>query len=297
MQAFEYARPGSLAEALSLANNGRRVLFLAGGTDVIVQLRERRRTCDLLIDLKRVPELTTITEHPGGELEIGAAVPLAEIYEHPAVRSQFPALVDAATIIGGIAIQSRATIGGNLCNASPAADSSPALMVLGALVRTAGPSGERTFPVADFFLGPGRNALRPGEILVSVRIPPLPANAAAFYHRFIPRNEMDIAVASAGAFLALDPQGRIADAKVALGAVAPTPILVPAAREALVGRTPHTEAFEAAGQAAHDAANPIDDMRGSAAQRRHLARVLTVRALESALRRIRAHHKEHPDQQ
>jgi carbon-monoxide dehydrogenase medium subunit len=287
MHAFDYARPGSLAEALALASNGRRALFLAGGTDVIVQLREGRRSCDLLIDLKHVPELTSITVGPSGALEIGAAVALAEIYEHPVVRRDFPALVDAASIIGGIAIQSRATLGGNLCNASPAADSSPALMALGATLRIAGPAGERTLPVADFFVGPGQNALQPGEILVSVRIPPLPPQGAAFYHRFIPRNEMDIAVASSGVYLALDDAGRIADARVALGAVAPTPILVPAARDALLGREPGAEAFAAAGEAARAAARPIDDMRGSVAQRRHLAGVLTVRALENALRRIR----------
>ena len=287
MHAFDYARPGSRAEALALASNGRRALFLAGGTDVIVQLREGRRSCDLLIDLKHVPELTSITVGPSGALEIGAAVPLAEIYEHPVVRRDFPALVDAASIIGGIAIQSRATLGGNLCNASPAADSSPALMALGATLRIAGPAGERTLPVADFFVGPGQNALQPGEILVSVRIPPLPPRSAAFYHRFIPRNEMDIAVASSGVCLALDDAGRIADARVALGAVAPTPILVPAARDALLGREPGAEAFAAAGEAARAAARPIDDMRGSVAQRRHLAGVLTVRALENALRRIR----------
>jgi len=287
MHAFEYARPGSLGEALALASNGRRALFLAGGTDVIVQLREGRRHCDLLIDLKHVPELTSITVGPSGALEIGAAVPLAEIYEHPVVRRDFPALVDAASIIGGIAIQSRASLGGNLCNASPAADSSPALMALGATLRIAGPAGERTLPVADFFTGPGQNALQPGEILVSIRVPPLPPQSAAFYHRFIPRNEMDIAVASSGVYLALDDVGRIADARVALGAVAPTPILVPAARDALLGREPGAEAFAAAGEAALAAARPIDDMRGSVAQRRHLARVLTVRALENALRRIR----------
>ncbi|QFG03810.1 FAD binding domain-containing protein [Tepidiforma bonchosmolovskayae] len=287
MHAFDYARPGSLAEALALASNGRRALFLAGGTDVIVQLREGRRSCDLLIDLKHVPELTSITVGPSGALEIGAAVALAEIYEHPVVRRDFPALVDAASIIGGIAIQSRATLGGNLCNASPAADSSPALMALGATLRIAGPAGERTLPVADFFVGPGQNALQPGEILVSVRIPPLPPRSAAFYHRFIPRNEMDIAVASSGVCFALDDAGRIADARVALGAVAPTPILVPAARDALLGREPGAEAFAAAGEAARAAARPIDDMRGSVAQRRHLAGVLTVRALENALRRIR----------
>lgn len=265
MHAFDYARPGSLAEALALASNGRRALFLAGGTDVIVQLREGRRSCDLLIDLKHVPELTSITVGPSGALEIGAAVALAEIYEHPVVRRDFPALVDAASIIGGIAIQSRATLGGNLCNASPAADSSPALMALGATLRIAGPAGERTLPVADFFVGPGQNALQPGEILVSVRIPPLPPRSAAFYHRFIPRNEMDIAVASSGVYLALDDAGRIADARVALGAVAPTPILVPAARDALLGREPGAEAFAAAGEAARAAARPIDDMRGSVA--------------------------------
>lgn len=287
MEAFEYARPGTLAEALALAGNGRRVLFLAGGTDVIVQLREGRRSCDLLVDLKHIPELTDLAVAADGSLTIGAAVPLAEIYEHPIIRQQFPALVDAATIIGGIAIQSRATLGGNLCNASPAADSSPALMVLGATLRIAGPAGERTLPVDQFFVGPGRSALQPGEILVSVHVPALPPRSGAFYHRFIPRNEMDIAVASAGAFVALDADGRISDARIALGAVAPTPILVPAARDVLVGGEPTAEAFAAAGQAAHDAASPIDDMRGSVPQRRHLARILTLRALESALRRIR----------
>ncbi|WP_322795588.1 xanthine dehydrogenase family protein subunit M [Tepidiforma sp.] len=291
MKAFDYAAPRTLREAIDLAANGRSTLFLAGGTDVIVQLREHRRSCDLLIDLKHIPELTSITVAPDGGLEIGAAVPLAAIYEHETVRRAFPALVDAASIIGGIAIQSRATLGGNLCNASPAADSSPALMVLGATVTAAGPNGTRTFPVEQLFAGPGRNTLQPGEILVSVRIPPLPRGAGAFYHRFIPRNEMDIAVASAGAYLRLGDDGRIADARVALGAVAPTPVFVPAAAEALVGREPTSEAFAQAAAAAREAASPIDDMRGSVAQRRHLAGVLTARALQSALERIRAAHQ------
>lgn len=290
MKAFDYAAPRTLREAIDLAANGRSTLFLAGGTDVIVQLREHRRSCDLLIDLKHIPELTSITVTRDGGLEIGAAVPLAAIYEHETVRRAFPALVDAASIIGGIAIQSRATLGGNLCNASPAADSSPALMVLGATVTAAGPAGTRTFPVEQLFAGPGRNTLQPGEILVSVRIAPLPQGAGAFYHRFIPRNEMDIAVASAGAYLLLGDDGRIADARIALGAVAPTPILVPAAAEALVGSEPGSEAFAQAAAAAREAASPIDDMRGSVAQRRHLAGVLTARALQSALERIRAAH-------
>ncbi|MGE5596701.1 MAG: FAD binding domain-containing protein [Hyphomicrobiales bacterium] len=288
MEAFDYLAPHSLAEVYSALGNGRTSLMLAGGTDVIVQLREGRKRCDQLIDLKRIPELTAHGFAADGTLEIGAATPLAVIYEDPEVRRRLPALVDAASIIGGVAIQSRASLGGNLCNASPAADSSPALMVLGARLRIGSASGTRELPVEEFFAGPGRNALQPGEILLQVRIPPQPANSGAFYHRFIPRNEMDIAVASAGARLELDASGEtIQSARVALGAVAATPLLVPEAAEALAGQAPTAEAFAKAGEAAARMASPITDMRGSLAQRKHLASVLTVRALEGALKRIR----------
>lgn len=286
MEAFDYAAPTTLSEALSLMGNGKRTLLLAGGTDVIVQLREGRRQCDQLIDLKHIPDLMTMVFQGDGSLEIGAAVPLAEIYENQDVRRSLPALVDAATIIGGTAIQSRASLGGNLCNASPAADSSPALMVLGARLQVASPSGSREIPVEEFFAGPGRNTLQAGEMLVKVTVPKQPENSGAYYHRFIPRNEMDIAVASAGVRIALDGAGNIAEARVALGAVAATPIMVPAAVEALVGKAPNAETFAAAGEAAAAAANPIDDMRGGVAQRKHLAKVLTVRALEGALKRL-----------
>lgn len=287
MEAFDYLEPRSLSEALSALGNGKRSLMLAGGTDVIVQLREGRRECDQLIDLKHIPELMSYRITGDGSLEIGAAVPLAELYEDPEVRRRFPALVDAATIIGGIAIQSRASLGGNLCNASPAADSSPALMALSARLVIVGPSGNREVAVEEFFTGPGRSALQPGELLLQVKIPAPTASSGAFYHRFIPRNEMDIAVASAGASLTLDGSGRIQAARVALGAVAATPIMVPAAASALIGKEPNTDAFAAAGTAAAAAAAPIDDMRGGIAQRKHLSKVLTVRALEGALQRIR----------
>jgi len=287
MEAFDYLAPRSLAEVYEAVGNGRRSLFLAGGTDVIVQLREGRRNCDQLIDLKHINELTTYRFGPDGSLEIGAATPLAVLYEDPEVRRRFPALVDAITIIGGIAIQSRASIGGNLCNASPAADSPPALMTLGATLVIGSKAGTRELPVEQFIIGPGQNALQPGEILQTIRVPAQPANSGAFYHRFIPRNEMDIAVASAGARLVLDPShSRIESATVALGAVAATPLLVPEAAEALRGQAPTAEAFARAGEAAAAAANPITDMRGSVAQRKHLAKVLTVRALERALQRI-----------
>ncbi|MEO6397323.1 MAG: xanthine dehydrogenase family protein subunit M [Tepidiformaceae bacterium] len=286
MEAFDYVAPRSLADAFAQLTNGRSSLLLAGGTDVIVQLREGRKQCDQLIDLKHIPELTALRFAPDGALEIGAAKPLAEIYEDAEVARRLPGLVDAAALIGGIQVQSRASLGGNLCNASPAADASPALMALGARLVIGSASGSRELPVEEFFLGPGRNDLQPGELLLQVKVPAQPANSNAHYLRFIPRNEMDIAVASAGARLALDGQGRIESARVAIGAVAATPLMVPAAAQALNGNLPTEETFAAAGEAAEALATPIDDMRGSVAQRNQLVRVLTIRALRGALKRI-----------
>jgi len=285
MRAFEYAAPRSLDEVFPLLGNGRRVRFLAGGTDIIVQLRERRVECDLLIDVKRIPELTELRLREDGTLEIGAAVPCAEIYESEEVARRFPGLIDAASLIGGIQIQSRASLGGNLCNASPAADSPPALIALGARLLLASRDGTRELPVEEFFLGPGQNALRPGELLVKILVPPQPPRSGTRFLRFIPRNEMDIAVANAAARLDLGADGRIANARIAVGAVAPTPLFVREAGERLVGREPNDAAFEEAAEAAAQAARPITDMRGSAAQRRHLTRVLTLRALRGALAR------------
>jgi xanthine dehydrogenase FAD-binding subunit len=286
MQAFDYLAPRSLAEVYGHLGNGKRSLLLAGGTDVIIQLREDRKQCDQLIDLKHVPELMMLRITADGTLEIGAATPLADIYSNPEVQRIFPGLVDAARIIGGTAVQSRASLGGNLCNASPAADSSPALIALGARLVIGSSSGTREIPVEELFAGPGQNTLRAGEILLQVKVPPLGPKAASFYLRFIPRNEMDIAVASAGARLQLNADGdRIVAARIALGAVAATPVLASAAAALLVGQAPTEESFARAGEAAKAAASPITDMRGSAAQRSHLVSVLTVRALRGALQR------------
>ncbi|MEO6043664.1 MAG: xanthine dehydrogenase family protein subunit M [Tepidiformaceae bacterium] len=286
MEAFDYVAPRSLADAFAHLTNGRSSLLLAGGTDVIVQLREGRRHCDQLIDIKHIPELMALRFAEDGTLEIGAAKPLAEIYEDPEVARRLPGLVDAAGLIGGIQVQSRASLGGNLCNASPAADASPALMVLGARLVIGSATGTREVPVEEFFLGPGKNALQPGELLVQVKIPAQPANSNAHYLRFIPRNEMDIAVASAGVRFALNGAGRIESARVAIGAVAATPLMVPAAADALNGNLPTEETFAAAGEASAALATPINDMRGSIAQRHQLVRVLTIRALRGALTRI-----------
>ncbi|MFN0145512.1 MAG: FAD binding domain-containing protein [Dehalococcoidia bacterium] len=288
MENFDYLAPRSLAEAYSALGNGRASLLLAGGTDVIVQLREGRKRCDQLIDLKHIPELMALRITADGTLEAGAAVPCAVLYENAEVAKQFPAIVDAATIIGGIQIQSRASLGGNLCNASPAADSSPALMALGARLVIGSSTGTREIPVEDFFAGPGRNTLQPGELLLQIKVPAVGPNSGAFYHRFIPRNEMDIAVVSSGVKLTLNAAGdTVESARVAIGAVAATPLMVKAAAEVMTGKPATEETFKLAGAAAEAAATPITDMRGSIAQRKHLTNVLTVRALNGALKRIR----------
>lgn len=288
MEQIEYVRPRSLAEAYESLSNGKRSTLLAGGTDIIVQLREGRRQTDQVVDLKHIEDLMALRFLEDGTLEIGAATPCAVIYEDEEVRTRLPGLIDSAALIGGIQIQGRASLGGNVCNASPAADSAPTLIALGARAIIGSKDGTRELPIEDFFVGPGKNALQANEILVQLRIPPQPARSGTFFNRFIPRNEMDIAVANAAARITLAADGStIEDARVAIGAVAPTPLFLPAAADVLRGKAPDKDAFDATGQVAADAANPIDDMRGSEAQRRHLARVLTVRALEGALNRAK----------
>ncbi len=286
MENFNYLAPASLAEAYSALGNGKRSLFLAGGTDIIVMLREGRRSCDQLIDVKHIPEMMSLAWGADGSLTIGAAVSCATLYENPEVVKRLPAIVDSANIIGGIQIQSRASLGGNVCNSGPAADSSPALMALGTVCVIGSAAGTREVPIEQFFTGPGRNVLAPNELLISLKVPAQPARSGSFYHRFIPRNEMDIAVVGVGVRLQLDASGEnVESARVALGAVAPTPIMVPSAAAAIVGQPANAATFAKAGAAASAAATPIDDMRGSIAQRKHLCNILTVRALNEALKR------------
>ncbi|OAI44553.1 hypothetical protein AYO38_00205 [bacterium SCGC AG-212-C10] len=288
MEAFSYVAPRSLDEAYAHLSNGKRTAVLAGGTDIIVQLRENRKHCDQVLDVKHIPDLMAMGFEADGTLAIGAATACVTIYEDPEVRKRVPALVDSATIIGGTQIQGRASIGGNICNSGPAADSSPSLMALGARLRIGSKAGTREVAVEDFFTGPGRNVLAEGELLLQIRIPAPAANSSSAYLRFIPRNEMDIAVVGAGVSLTLNAAGdRIEAARVAIGAVGPTPLMVPDAATALIGQAPTAETFAKAGDASSAKASPISDMRGSIAQRKHLSKVLTVRALENALNRIK----------
>ena len=289
MRDFEYRAPSNIDEAVALlAEHGDRAKLLAGGTDIIVQLREGLRDADLVIDVKKIPELMEIKWGDDGALELGASVPCHVLYGDEKIINSYPALTDSAKIIGGWQIQGRASIGGNLCNSSPAADSIPALIVEAAACRIAGPGGERTIPARDFCTGPGTNRLEEGEILVSLALPPPGKSAGSRYMRFIPRNEMDIAVVGAGAWLRLDEGGEsVEEARLGLAAVAPTPVSADDAATWLQGKPATEESFAEAGDIARKAASPISDMRGPANYRTHLVGVLVKRALAGAAGRAR----------
>jgi CO/xanthine dehydrogenase FAD-binding subunit len=289
LQAIEYVAPASLDEAIkALETHGEAARVLAGGTDVIIQAREGRRNVGVMVDVKHVPETMELALAADGSLRVGAATPCARIYADTEVARRFPALIDSASLIGGIQIQSRASLGGNLCNSSPAADSIPTLIALGAICEIAGPKGRRTLPVEDFCTAPGQNVLQPGELLVSLSIPSPKPNSGGAFERFIPRNEMDIAVVNAAASVTLSADRKnFESARIAIGAVAPTPLFVKAAGEALAGKPVSAETIAAAASAASAAAKPITDMRGSAAQRTHLAGVLTKRVINKAVERAR----------
>lgn len=289
MQNFDYIAAQSVQEAAALlARHGPQARVLAGGTDLIVQMREHRRSVGVVVDIKHIPELNELSYDPGRGLKIGAAVPCIRIWENDLIAAHYPGIVDAVSLIGGIQIQSRATLGGNLGNASPAADSIPALIVHEAICDIAGPDGHREVPVEAFCVAPGRTVLQPGEFLVGLQMKAPPAGFGAHYLRFIPRNEMDIAVVGAGVSVILDARGQtIQSARVALGAVAPTPLLVREAGDALAGQPVSDKIIERAAKLASDAANPISDVRGTVAQRKHLAGVLTRRALHKAIERAR----------
>lgn len=289
MRPFEYVRAKTVAEAVSaLAQGDGGARVLAGGTDILVQMRARRRTVDWLVDVKAIPEANVLSYTPAQGLRLGAAVPCYRIYGDRAVAQHYPGLIDAASIIGGTQIQGRATLGGNLCNAAPSGDAIPALIVLGATALIAGPRGTREAPVERVCTGPGQTVLEPGEFLLSLRIPPPERRSGAHYLRFTPRNEMDIAVAGVGASVVLDERGTsFRSARIALAAVAPTPLLVEEAGAALEGAEVSDGGIARAARLARTTARPIDDMRGTAEFRRHLVEVLTRRALQGAIARAR----------
>jgi len=283
---FDYTAPASAGEAVGLLTSHPGARLLAGGTDLLVQLRAGRKETDLVVDLKRIPELNAIEYDAVAGLTIGAAVPCYRIYRDPAVARAYPALVELASLIGGTQIQGRASLGGNLCNAAPSADSVPLLIALRATCRIFGAGGAREIAVEDFCTAPARTVLQPGELLVSFHLPPRAPQSGARYLRFIPRNEMDIAVAGAGVEVVLD-NGTFRSARIALASVAPTPLFVREAGDALVGQPVNDASIARAADIARASAKPITDMRGTTDYRRHLCSVLTRRALEDAVQRAR----------
>ena len=289
MHAINYEAPTSVDQAVKLlAAHGDKARPLCGGTDLIIQMRAGVRRPEYVVDLKNIADMRKISFSMQHGLKLGAAVPAIEIHENADMRKYYPGLTEAAHLIGSLQIQSRASVGGNLCNGSPAADTTPALIALAAKGRVVGPNGERMVAAEDFCTAPGRTVLQPGELLVDLHVPSPARHASDAYLRFIPRNEMDIAVVGVGAAVTIDPQDdRCVEARIALGAVGPTPIFAKEAGAALVGKKLDEASIEKAAQAAIAASSPIDDMRGTAEFRRHVVGVLTRRVLAIAIDRAR----------
>ena len=285
---MRYEAPDSLEGAVALLAGAQgEARVLAGGTDLLVQMRADVLDPDLIVDIKKIKETRAVTEERGG-WRIGAAVTGAELKEHARLKKAWPGVVEAANLIGSTQVQGRATLGGNLCNGSPAADSVPALIAAGAVATLVGPKGKRDLPVEDVMLGPRKLALGKGEIVASFLLPPRAARSSDAYLRFIPRTEMDIAVVGAGVSLTVDGAGLITAARVSLGAVAARVLLVAEAAQAIVGSRLDVPAQERLEAAARAACRPIDDKRGTVEFRTQVAGVLARRAALIALDRARS---------
>jgi CO/xanthine dehydrogenase FAD-binding subunit len=275
---MQYAAPTTAKEASALlAASSGLARVLAGGTDILVQMKAGMIEPDLLVDIKHIAGMKDITPEDGG-FRIGAAVSGSELGDHAGVCAAWPGVVEAFELIGSTQVQGRCTMAGNLCNASPAGDSVPAMLAAGAVAHITGPDGERSCPVGDIPTAPGRTSLAKGEFVTAISLPARPKHAGDAYLRFIPRTEMDIAVCSAGVSLELDASGTCTAARVALGAVAPTVLLVEAAAKALIGTKLDEAALDKMAAACGAAAKPISDKRGTAEFRTDVVAVLARRA-------------------
>ena len=285
---MRYEAPQTLDDAVRLLSGESGLAkVLAGGTDLLVQIRTDLIEPDLIVDIKGIGEVRAIKEEGGG-FRIGAAVTGAELEEHPTFGKIWPGVLEGFNLIGSTQVQGRATMGGNLCNGSPAADSIPALIAGDAVATIAGPNGTRELPVADIIIGPRKLAIAKDEFVVSFFLPARPAKASDAYLRFIPRTEMDIAVVGAGVNITVDDSGTISAAKVSLGAVAPRPVLVPDAAKAIIGTKLEDAALDKFGAACSAACNPIDDKRGTIEYRTKVAAVIAQRTAKIAYERARS---------
>ena len=286
---IDYSSPETLDEALSLLNEHQKDAgILAGGTDLIVKMRADRINPGQIIDIKSIPELNQVNINSNNDLTIGSAIPCYKIYNNDDIMNLRPELKDSASIIGGTQIQGRASFGGNICNAAPSADSVPLLISLGATCNVQSVNGERTIALEDLFSGPGQTVLEPNELLISITIPKKSDLSGANYIRFIPRNEMDIAVVGTGVSVTLSSNKKnFESVRVSLASVGPTPIFVDGIDKEVSGQEINDESIRVVSNMAKNASKPISDMRGTAEFRQHLCEVLTRRALITAIERAK----------
>ncbi len=283
MPSLSYTAPSTVEDAVRILAGASGVAkVLSGGTDLLVQLRSGRVKPDVIVDTKKIPGISGISERNGGFV-IGAATPGAVLGENEALRKAWPGVVEAANLIGSTQVQGRASLAGNLCNASPAADSVPALIAARATCVIVGASGQREAPVESIVTGPGRTSLKRDEFIIAFHLPKRAPRSSDAYLRFIPRTEMDIAVVGAAINVTLDASGTCTDARVVLGAVAPTAVLVDT--KALIGRKLDDTALAGLDEAARKACKPIDDKRGTIAYRIKVAGVMARRAAAIAYAR------------
>jgi carbon-monoxide dehydrogenase medium subunit len=285
---MRYEAPETLDAAVGLlAGESGQVKVLAGGTDVLVQIHADMIEPDVIVDIKKIAEMREVTNEDGA-WRFGAAVTGKELMDHPGFNAAWPGIMDGVRLIGSVQVRGRATVGGNVCNASPAADSVPPMITAKAVATVVGPNGTREVPVEDIGVAPGKTSLEAGEFVVSFQLPKRPARSGDAYLRFTPRTEMDIAVVGCAVNLTLDDAGICTDAIVSLGAVAARALIVDAAAKALIGTTVDDAAMEALAAAASAAATPIDDKRGTVEFRTEVAGVLAQRAAAIALERAKS---------
>lgn len=284
MKAFDYFAPDTIKEAVEILAAHPNAMMLAGGTDSLVRMKGRVWTPDVIVDVRNLPGARDLTFQAKSGLTIGPGTTMQQAALSDVVQKRFAAVAQGASVVGSIQIRNLATIAGNVCNAAPSADTAPGLIALGAKVKIAGPNGRRTMSVEKFMTGPGQTALTSGELVIGIEVPTPPARTGSAYVRHTPRSAMDIAVVGVGAAVTLAPRSTVCkDAKIVLGAVAPTPIRAKKAERILKGKDLTPEIIALAAKAAAGEARPITDVRASADFRREMVRVLTQRMVQAAL--------------
>ncbi len=287
MRKFTHLKPKTLQEAIALlAQHDGKSKIIAGGTDLVSRMKEKLITPEYVIDITYIPGLDKIEYDAKSGLKIGALCPLIDIECSSLVKEKYEAVARAVHTIGSVQVRNLATIGGNLCNASPSADSVPILIGLDATARILGPVGERVIQLKNFFTGPGQTVLNSGEILVGIEVPNPPPRFAAVYMKQSPRRAMDLAVVGVAVVLSLPPDGSLADIRIVLGAVAPTPMRAVKAEALIRGKKLDGELIRKAAKVASDEAEPISDIRSSKEYRKDMVKVLTERALQQTLEQV-----------